>query len=254
MAKKKQVKRKASSKSKKRKTSNFSKTISSMYKSMTERIGQMTIFIIILVILFVLLTIQLQRQQEIDISDFNLNQQSSRDEFVQTIAPTAQQLQTEYGVLASVSMAQAMLESEFGQSELASEHNNLYGVKTSPSDPEGVDYVTSEFVDNEWVEIVDRFKVYPNWDASMRAHAELLYYGTSWDSEFYEPVISADTPSEQAKGLQEAGYATDPDYANKLINLINQYDLQQYDLVETASVTPNNPNQPEAESSLEVND
>lgn len=232
MARKKQVKRKTSKYKKKTKSSSFLKTLKSYYHSLTKRVGQMTIFLTILGILFVLLAIQVRNQTGIQFTEFTSFEDDSRIEFVESIAPKAQQLQSEYGIFASVSMAQAMLESEFGQSELASAHNNLFGVKTSAADPEGVDYLTSEYVDDEWIEIVDRFKVYPSREASMQAHAELLYYGTSWDSDFYDPVVNAETAFEQAEGLQKTGYATDPNYADKIINLINQYNLQQYDLVE----------------------
>ena len=45
----------------------------------------------------------------------------------------------------------------------------------------------------------------------------------------YQPVRNAKTPEEQARALQDAGYATDPSYANKLISIINSYNLKQYD-------------------------
>ena len=63
----------------------------------------------------------------------------------------------------------------------------------------------------------------------MREHAELIYYGTSWDSEFYQDVLAGDTYQEQANGLQSAGYATDPDYADKVISMIETWELNQYD-------------------------
>lgn len=152
-----------------------------------------------------------------------------KEAFIHTIAPIAQNLQREYGVLASISMAQAILESEYGQSELAADYYNLYGVKTDASDPEGVNFVTKEFVDDEWIEIVDRFKVYPSWAQSMRSHAELIYYGTSWNEGHYEAVLSGQTYQEQAQGLQSSGYATDPDYAAKIIEMIEVWELYQYD-------------------------
>ena len=88
-------------------------------------------------------------------------QHVSRESFVQKLVPTAQRLQKEYGVLASVSLAQAMVESDFGQSQLAANYYNLFGVKAAADDPNGVDLETKEYVNNEWVTIVDRFRANP---------------------------------------------------------------------------------------------
>ncbi|MGY4105568.1 glycoside hydrolase family 73 protein [Ignavigranum ruoffiae] len=149
--------------------------------------------------------------------------------FIEEIAPIAQTLQKEYGILASISMAQAALESNFGESQLSAQYHNLYGVKTEASDPAGVDLPTLEFIDGEMTEMEDRFKVYPDWASSMRAHAELIYYGTTWDPNYYQAVKVGKDYQSQAQGLAEAGYATDPDYAQKLIDMIETWQLDQYD-------------------------
>lgn len=153
----------------------------------------------------------------------------ARLSFIKELAPTAQEIQRETGIYASVSLAQASLESNFGTSELASQYHNLYGVKTSADDPEAVALPTLEYLDGEWVEITDRFKVYQSWQHSMRSHAQLITGGTSWDSDYYKAVLDGATYQEQARGLQKSGYATDPTYADKLINLIAEWQLDQYD-------------------------
>lgn len=149
--------------------------------------------------------------------------------FIHTIAPSAQKFQRQYGVLASISMGQAALESNFGESQLSTEFNNLYGVKADEGDTDKVLFPTLEYVEDEWIEIEDWFKVYPSWEASIEGHARLIYNGTSWDADFYQVVIDGDTYEEQASGLQEAGYATDPTYADKLVEIIEIWDLAQYD-------------------------
>ena len=153
----------------------------------------------------------------------------ARLSFINELVPTAQEIQRETGIFASVSLAQASLESNFGTSELASQYHNLYGVKTSADDPEAVALPTLEYLDGEWVEITDRFKVYQSWQHSMRSHAQLITGGTSWDSDYYKAVLDGATYQEQARGLQKSGYATDPTYADKLINLIAEWQLDQYD-------------------------
>lgn len=194
-----------------------------------EKLGFITFFVIVLLFLLMMFITQWQRSmnQGVEYPDNDADYQT-RVSFVEEISPIAQKLQRKYGIFASVSMAQAMLESQFGQSGLAADYYNLFGVKTDSADPNGVDLATAEFVDNEWIEITDRFKVYPDWEASMEAHAQLLVNGTSWDPEFYALVKEGSTPQEQAEGLQQSGYATDPDYADKLISMMEEWDLYQY--------------------------
>lgn len=195
-----------------------------------QKIGGVSLFVIVLTLLMgaLIFRIMFSKESLIFNPDFE-QQQSIRQNFVSAIIPTAQKLQRQYGILASISMAQAMVESDFGQSQLAADYYNLYGVKTTSDDPASVDFATAEYINNEWIEIIDYFKVYPDWDASMTAHAELIYYGVTWDENYYSAVIEGNSYKEQAFGLQESGYATDPDYAQKLINMIEEWDLSQYD-------------------------
>ncbi|MGF3073502.1 glycoside hydrolase family 73 protein [Facklamia sp. P12945] len=196
-----------------------------------KRLGCLSFFMIIFIsLLFVLLFRWMSQpapnfyQNELYQSDHLLKEQ-----FIADLVPTAQALQREFGVYASVSLAQAVLESDFGRSQLASQHNNLYGVKTSADDPNSALYPTMEFFDGEWVEIKDYFKVYPSRQASMREHALLMINGTSWDPNQYQAVLQAKDFQSQAQALQDSGYATDPNYGEKLINMIEEWQLDQYD-------------------------
>lgn len=235
--KKKTTARKSTSKRKtarrkpsKRKTTKKIKNFQYFKRVFFEKLGIITFFVIILLVLLTLLVSQWQKSRDpisIDTPVENYDYQT-RLAFVEEISPIAQKLQRQYGIFASVSMAQAMLESEFGQSGLAAEYYNLFGVKTDANDPDGVDLPTAEYVDNKWIESTERFKVYPNWAASMEAHAQLLVNGTSWDAEQYASVKNGTTPEEQAKGLQNSGYATDPNYADKLIAMMEEWNLYQY--------------------------
>ena len=219
---------KAKNKSKnKRKRYSKANKFKQFKKTFFEKLGLFSFLTIITGILLIGLIVLWEKNQE-SVNDFSSINYEVRRNFVEEIAPIAQKLQRQYGIFASVSMAQAMLESEFGQSGLASDYHNLFGVKTEMGDPNGVNLITSEFVNGQWIEITDRFKVYPSWAASMEAHAQLLVNGTSWDADFYTEVTDGQTPHEQAKGLQSAGYATDPDYAIKLINMMDEWDLYQY--------------------------
>lgn len=148
--------------------------------------------------------------------------------FIETIAPIAQAMQDRYGVRASLSIAQAILESDWGSSDLAAHYNNLYGVKGGENDSV-VALETLEYYDGEWLTITANFKVYENLAASIEDHAVLMVNGTSWNHELYHGVIEANSYEEAAHALREAGYATDPDYPQKLIQVIEEHELYKYD-------------------------
>lgn len=148
--------------------------------------------------------------------------------FINRLAPYAKTLHVNYGVLPSITLAQAILESDWGNSTLASEYHNLFGVKAGPQEP-GKDMTTQEYVNDQWETVTGRFKVYSSDYASMRDHARLLYNGTSWNSQQYAAVIAATDYRTAAQALQDGGYATDPDYAAKIIAVVQKYGLDNYD-------------------------
>jgi len=63
----------------------------------------------------------------------------------------------------------------------------------------------------------------------MDDHTMLFVNGVDWDPQKYEEVLTAQDYQQAAEALQEAGYATDPDYSNKVKNVIENYQLDQYD-------------------------
>lgn len=155
-------------------------------------------------------------------------QEEQRYKFLEAIGPGAKRIQAVYDVPASIIMAQAALESDFGNSELGAKHHNLFGVKASP----GMDQVTlttKEFVDGEWITIHANFREYPDWTASMIDHAQLIRRGTTDQPNRYAQVNTSGTYKDAAKGLLAGGYATDPKYADKLIAVIETYSLETYD-------------------------
>lgn len=151
-----------------------------------------------------------------------------KENFIKVVAPIAQREDKQYGVLPSVTIAQACLESNYGQSTLAKEYNNLFGVKgTNPNTSKVL--TTKEFVNGRWETIHGRFQIYDSYDAAIRAHTLLFVKGTTWNPNQYQHVLAAKDYKTQAKALETDGYATDPTYANKLINLIEEFHLNQYD-------------------------
>lgn len=154
-------------------------------------------------------------------------QQHSKQLFIKAIAPEAQAMQNQYHIKASITMAQATLESNWGTSKLASQYHNLFGIKGTGENSRLM--TTKEYTKGKWIVIKDRFKVYPSWSASIKDHTQLMLNGTQYKKENYQRVIDAKNYREAAQALQDANYATDPDYASKLINVIKTYHLDKYD-------------------------
>lgn len=152
----------------------------------------------------------------------------ARQAFIDRLAPHAKELQKQYGVLPSITLGQAILESNWGKSELASKYHNLFGIKAF-GDQNKVTLSTKEYVNEQWVTIQGDFKVYESDKASMDDHALLFVNGVDWDKKKYQPVLQAQDYKTAAYALQQAGYATDPTYAEKIIQVIEAHDLQQYD-------------------------
>ncbi|WP_155286473.1 glycoside hydrolase family 73 protein [Lacticaseibacillus zhaodongensis] len=166
-----------------------------------------------------------QQEQAASASSAALAQKQA---FIQRLAPYAQTLRVDYGVLPSITLAQAILESDWGTSKLSSDYHNLFGVKASSSQP-GQELTTREWVNGQWKTVTARFRVYSDDYASMRDHALLLDNGTSWNTHQYQTVIAASDYQTAARALQTSGYATDPNYASKLIAIIQKYQLNKYD-------------------------
>ena len=97
----------------------------------------------------------------------------TRQQFIDQLAPHAKQLQQGYGVLPSIILGQAILESNWGQSQLASQYKNLFGIKASGDQPK-VSLETKEYVNEQWITIQGDFKVYNSWEESLDDHTMLL--------------------------------------------------------------------------------
>lgn len=137
--------------------------------------------------------------------------------------------QETYGVPASVTLAQILLESggsnPGGLSSLAYKYNNLFGIKAGSSwTGKVVNMSTGEFINGSHVTINDGFRVYDSVMDSIVDHGKLLT--TSLYTNYTKNATNAD---EYAKAIHQAGYATDPNYSDTLIQLMKQYNLYQYD-------------------------
>ncbi|MDR2977208.1 MAG: LysM peptidoglycan-binding domain-containing protein [Streptococcaceae bacterium] len=142
-------------------------------------------------------------------------------ESIQSIAADAVPVAEGYGLYPSVMIAQAILESGSGTSELAVAYNNFFGVKYTSG--EGVDMPTTEYIDGQAQNVTETFQVYGSPEESFAAHAELL-------SNYYPGTLVANTTSYlDALSALQGRYATDPNYSTLLNSIITSYDLTAYD-------------------------
>ncbi|EIA8035423.1 GW domain-containing glycosaminoglycan-binding protein [Listeria monocytogenes] len=163
----------------------------------------------------------------------------SQQQFIQSIANDAQDLQKEEKILTSVTLAQAILESNWGKSGLSTSANNLFGIKGS-YEGSSVSMGTQEFSSGKAYHTQADFRKYPDKKASLVDHAKLFVNGVSGNANLYSAVIGETNYKEAAYAIQEAGYATDPAYAEKLISTIENYNLDQYDQIyDTVTSTEN---------------
>ena len=166
-------------------------------------------------------------QEADDHSEINQNQ----SHFLSAIKQGAMDGAKE-GVLPSITAAQAILESGWGSSELAkAPNNNLFGIKDSEDwNGEIVTVPTQEYVNGDYIKINAAFRKYTSWNDSVVDHAK-FFTSTEWRKNNYRKVVNETDYRIAAQELKNAGYATDPSYAGKLISLIEAYKLYEWDAV-----------------------
>lgn len=153
-----------------------------------------------------------------------------KSKFIEEVKDGAMYNYNKYGILPSITVSQAILESGWGKSKLSKESNNLFGIKADNSwDGEAVEAITSENYDDT---IKAKFRKYKSITDSIKDHGKFLSENKRYrenglfDSKNYE---------KQAQALEDAGYSTKADkngkliYADMLIEIIEKYNLTKLD-------------------------
>ena len=160
----------------------------------------------------------------------NTYMDSEKIDFIESISDGAISNYNKYGILPSITMAQAILESGWGNSELAVTHNNLFGIKADSRWNGAIaTIVTSENYNDS---TIANFRKYDSINESIEDHGKFLYENSRY-AEY--GLFDGKNYKEQAQALENAGYSTvknengEPIYADKLIALIEKYNLMQYD-------------------------
>ena len=146
-------------------------------------------------------------------------ERQTREEYVEKYKAIAIAHMERYGIPASITMAQGILESDSGNSRLSRSSNNHFGIKCKKS-------WTGDRVYHDDDAKGECFRAYPSVEASYQDHADFLDQSPRYDSLF---AYSADDYRSWARGLKAAGYATAPDYAERLVKIIESMKLYLLD-------------------------
>lgn len=132
----------------------------------------------------------------------------------------------EYRLYPSTVLAMAALESGYNLNA-----ETLFGIKG-----EGQILDTTEYIDGQYINVKDSFKLYPSISASVQGLYDLMQI------ERYHPACECVEWEEECRQIQKCGYATDPNYADKLISIVNSYQLTMFNSLDKMSIdnTENN--------------
>ena len=160
---------------------------------------------------------------------------------VAKVGPLFTEDQRKTGILASVSMAQFIVESGYGQSKLAIEANNCFGIKGYPEDQprvgtpwDGVSVYTIKTAEydsygNKYYVNAD-FRKYACMEDSIADHSSVLLTSSDGEKLRYAAVVGVTDYRKACQIIKDGGYATAPDYVDLLCSVIEYWDLTQYDL------------------------
>ncbi|MDO5004459.1 MAG: glucosaminidase domain-containing protein, partial [Ligilactobacillus salivarius] len=160
------------------------------------------------------------------ISNFTLTGLGAKD-FISQIGEVAKIVADEYGIYASMMIAQAGLESGWGSSMLSQQAHNLFGVKWSGKG----NYVTMptlEYYGGAYHTVNAPFAAYNTYYESLVGYATMIKTRFPKSTKSYSPTYQ-DAARNLRNGIYGT-YATDPEYASKLISVINTYGLYKYDI------------------------
>jgi flagellar protein FlgJ len=149
-------------------------------------------------------------------------------DFIAAAAQAARDSQRATGVPVSVTVAQAILESDWGLSQLSQQGQNYFGIKAHAREGSAgvVWFDTWEVINGQSSIRHEPFRAYASAADSFIDHGLLFIQ----NARYAGAMAARDDPREFARRINQAGYATDPNYAAKLIGLMDRFNLYDYDL------------------------
>ena len=152
-------------------------------------------------------------------------------EFLNTIKPMVIADMNSTGILASLTAAQAFIESNKGNSGLTTKANNLFGMKGT-YDGQYVTMKTKEYLHGQYVTVDAKFRKYPSWAESIADHSSLFNRLSR-----YANLRGLKDYKLACKYVKDDGYATSPTYTQTLITVIEKYKLYEWDNAEADLLT-----------------
>ncbi|MBX3617407.1 flagellar assembly peptidoglycan hydrolase FlgJ [Nitrosomonas sp.] len=156
---------------------------------------------------------------------------NSSTNFIEMLLPHAKTAAQSTGIPPHFMLAQAALESGWGKHEIRYADNspsyNLFGIKAGANwKGDVVETVTTEYINGVPQKSIEKFRAYSSYAEGFHDYAKLLM-----DNPRYAKVLQSTDAVSFANGLQRAGYATDPKYAEKLIRILNSERLQNREFI-----------------------
>lgn len=161
----------------------------------------------------------------------------NKDNFVNYVATIALTDAHTYGLhVVSPIIAQAIIESNWGESGLAKKGNNLFGIKCGSAwKGASINMKTKEeYTPGSLTTINDNFRKYSSWEESIHDYFKFI------STKRYKKLFECKTPLEYCTEIRNAGYATSSTYVATLMNCINKYKLDDYDVALSVYDAPNN--------------
>ncbi len=145
----------------------------------------------------------------------------SAREFIDRLQPIVERAVQPLGISPLALLAQAALETGWGSEVITDRFgqlsHNLFGIKAEEDEPDSVSIVSREHVLGQWLDKADRFRAYPDWQAAVADYLELV----TGSQRYRDAALRGADESAYFAALQEAGYATDPQYADKLERVLD---------------------------------
>jgi Mannosyl-glycoprotein endo-beta-N-acetylglucosaminidase len=147
--------------------------------------------------------------------------------YINKYSDIAQDESKRSGIPTSIILAQAILESEFGNSKLCERSNNHFGIKWKKASDGDFVYSLDDDYDSKGNHVASKFRKYASAESSFRNHSDFLM-----TRNHYKPLFkySRTNYEDWAYGLRECGYSTEKTYGAKLIEIIHRFDLDKFDV------------------------
>lgn len=167
----------------------------------------------------------------VDLNSITFSTNAHSQAFIESVAQGAVNGWQTYKVLPSITVAQAILESGWGNSYLSTAAHNLFGIKGSYNG-NSIRLQTREVYNGRSVYVYDNFRSYANNNESVEDHGAFLNENSRYSNLLGDPSYTS-----VAHKLSADGYATDPSYASSLIKLVQTYGLDRLDTIALSGTT-----------------